>query len=115
MINSSHYVSNGLVKTYKHVFDQLSVSSEGFILRGDRLLVPASLQSQMVDLAHEGHLGIIKTKQLLRSKLWFPGIDALVDHKIKTCLACQATSPGGHFSASNDVRYAKFSLVQPRN
>lgn len=42
-------------------------------------------------LAHEGHQGIVKTKSLLREKVWFPGIDRLVENEIQNCLACQAT------------------------
>jgi transposase InsO family protein len=98
MVRSSQYVDDVLVRPYKHVFHDLSISSEGFVLRNDRLVVPASLQPKMIDLAHEGHLGIVKTKQLLRSRLWFPGIDAMVERRTKSCLACQATTPGGHFT-----------------
>ena len=32
-----------------------------------------------LQLAHEGHQGIVKTKQLLRQKVWFPNIDAQVE------------------------------------
>ena len=28
-----------------------------------------------VKTAHEGHLGIVKTKQPLKSKMWYPQID----------------------------------------
>lgn len=37
------------------------------------------LKNFQVHLAHRGHQGIVKTKQLLREKVWFPGIDSLVD------------------------------------
>ena len=33
----------------------------------------------MVKMAHEGHQGIVRTKQLLRVHVWFPGIDKMVD------------------------------------
>ena len=33
---------------------------------------------------------MVKTKQLLRSRIWFPGIDQFTEAKIKSCLACQA-------------------------
>ena len=36
------------------------------LLKSDRLVVPATLQERIVDIAHEGHLGIVKTKALLR-------------------------------------------------
>ena len=33
----------------------------------------------------------MKTKALLREKVWFPGIDKLTDETIKQCIPCQAT------------------------
>ena len=42
---------------------------------------------------HEGHMGIIRTKMLLRRRVWFPGLDQLVEWKIKNCIPCQAVTP----------------------
>ena len=42
---------------------------------------------------HYSHQGLVKTKRLLREKVWFPGIDLLAKRTIETCLACQANSP----------------------
>lgn len=35
----------------------------------------------------------MKTKALLREKVWFAGIDDLTEKKVKSCLACQAATP----------------------
>ena len=40
-----------------------------------------------------GHQGIVKTKSLIREKVWFPGIDKMVKDKVDNCLACQAVTP----------------------
>ena len=47
----------------------------------------------MVDIAQEGHLGIVKTKRLMRLKVWFPRIDHMVETKIARCIACQSCTP----------------------
>ena len=47
---------------------QLSVAN-GILLRGSRVVVPKSLQQKVVDTRHEGHHGIVKRKQLLRSSI----------------------------------------------
>ena len=49
--------------------------SDDIILRGTRIIVLASLEHRVLQLAHEGHQGIVKTKTLLRSKVWFPEVD----------------------------------------
>ena len=41
------------------------------------MVVPTKLQERVVELAHQGHQGMVKTKRLIREKVWFPGIDAL--------------------------------------
>ena len=43
-------------------------------------------------MAHEGHQGIVKTKALVRSRIWYPGIDKDVEHEVKSCFACQPTT-----------------------
>jgi transposase InsO family protein len=55
-------------------------------------VIPQKLRQQIIDIAHEGHQGIVKTKQLLRQKVWFPGIDAMVESTVTKCLACQTTT-----------------------
>lgn len=44
-------------------------------------------------VAHEGHHGMAKTKSFLRSKVWFPGIDARVEKVVKDCPSCQLLTP----------------------
>ena len=81
-------------KTFIHVKSELSVNDTGdILLHGSRIVVPAALQQRVLHLAHEGHQGIVKTKALLCEKVWFPLIDQRIETMIKTCLACQATTP----------------------
>ena len=37
-------------------------------------------------------MGIVKTKGLLREKVWWAGIDQDLEHLIKSCHSCQVTS-----------------------
>lgn len=48
------------------------------IFRGSHLLLPRSLQGKIVQLAHEGHQGIVRTKQRLRELYWWLCMDFLV-------------------------------------
>ena len=63
------------------------------LLRGTRLIIPKSLQAQIIALAHEGHQGVIKAKQLVREKVWFSGLDTMVERIYKECIMCQAATP----------------------
>ena len=70
-------VSLSELSRYEQVKDQLTCT-DTVLLKSDRLVVPAALQERIVDIAHEGHLGIVKTKALLREKVWFPCMDKMV-------------------------------------
>ena len=86
---------NPATSEYKKVSDELSVH-KGIILRGHRIVMPTSLRRRTINLAHIGHQGIIKTKRLLHSKVWFPNIDTMVKETIRVCLPCQAATSGNH-------------------
>ena len=51
---------------YKAIRNELIVLGK-LVLRGTRLVIPRTLRRQVLDLAHEGHQGIEKTKQRLRT------------------------------------------------
>ena len=48
-----------------------------------KLVIPKSLQETVIKWAHEGHQGIVKTKQLVREKVWFVNIDKQVEEFCK--------------------------------
>ena len=79
-----------IVKPYRLIKDELTIGKQNIILRGSKIVIPTSLQQKAVDIAHESHQGISKTKALLREKVWFSGIDELVKKTLESCLACQA-------------------------
>ena len=80
------------LSAFKSVFDELAVANE-IILRGERIVLPKSLQQAAVNLAHEGHQGVVRTKAYLRSMIWFPSLDRLLEETIDGCLTCQGIKP----------------------
>ena len=62
------------------------------VLRGHRLVIPSSLRKQCIEIAHQGHQGVVKTKQRLRTKVWWPQMDRDVESHIKACHGCQLVS-----------------------
>ena len=77
---------------FRTVWSELSVA-DGLLLRGERMVLPKSLVPLALKIAHDGHMGIQKTKQYLRTALWFPGLDGLVEKEVNNCIPCQATTP----------------------
>ena len=65
-------------KQYMAVAGELCVIGQ-LVLRGTRIVIPKKLQPRTLALAHEGHLGVVGTKQNLRTKVWWPGMDKAAD------------------------------------
>ena len=79
------------VKQYSFVQNELTSLGQ-LILRGPRLVIPAKLRKTVTQLAHEGHQGIVRTKQRLRTKVWWPGLEKDAEKLCKKCHACQVVS-----------------------
>ena len=62
-------------------------------MRGMRIVIPVSLRRRVLELAHEGHQGIVKTEDHLRSKVWWLNMNSMVERHYKKCLGCQAVTP----------------------
>uniref|UniRef100_A0A671TFE1 Gypsy retrotransposon integrase-like protein 1 n=1 Tax=Sparus aurata TaxID=8175 RepID=A0A671TFE1_SPAAU len=77
---------------YRTVKSELSTVGK-IVLRGSRIVIPQAARRQTLMLAHEGHQGIVKTKQRLRTKVWWPGIDREAEELVRSCHACQINSP----------------------
>ena len=100
-IKKGHITKDDDLKPYRHIFLELT-HFDRVILRGNRLLIPdtelvpgeGSMRQQVVDIAHEGHQAFIKWKQYLCSKLWFSGLEKMVEEKVEVegCRGCQATT-----------------------
>jgi hypothetical protein len=90
----SQDVNTAEFKLYAAQKEMLSVSTDGSILlRSAQIAIPQALHDWVVNLAHEGHQGLVKTKQLLRDRVYFPGIDKCVQTRIDMCIPCQANTP----------------------
>ncbi|XP_063970809.1 uncharacterized protein K02A2.6-like [Lytechinus pictus] len=80
-------------RSLHEIRDQLTIAENGSILlRDHRIVIPRSLRQRIINIAHEGHQGITKTKALLREKVWFPSIDRMTEHTIRDYLSCQMNS-----------------------
>lgn len=75
-------------KPYSLLSQELCVVTN-VLLRGTRIVVPASLRARVLANAHEGHPGICKIKDRLRTKVWWPGIDRQAEQIVRSCDACQ--------------------------
>ncbi|BES87404.1 Hypothetical protein NTJ_00211 [Nesidiocoris tenuis] len=62
--------------------------SEGCLLLGPRVVIPAKFQPQLLEELHVAHIGIVKMKALARSLVYWPSIDADIEKMAKSCQPC---------------------------
>ena len=80
---------------YRACQDELTIVGY-IVLRHTRIVIPKSLRTEVLDLAHQGHQGIVKTKSRLREKVWWPGMDRDCEKFCRQCHGCQVVSqPNG--------------------
>ena len=61
----------------------------GVLLWGHRVVIPSAARKDVLRELHLGHLGIVKTKALARSIVWWPGIDVDIASVVSSCTPCQ--------------------------
>ncbi|MBM6549361.1 RNase H-like domain-containing protein, partial [Streptococcus dysgalactiae] len=69
--------------------DELGVTPEGLLCWNDRVVIPPTLRSAILEDLHSGHLGVQKMKSLARCLCWWPEIDADIRRKAIQCPGCQ--------------------------
>jgi hypothetical protein len=85
-------IDGSLIKPFKSIWHELSVSREGILMRNDIIVIPGSLQTSIIEYAHEGHMGMQLCKRLLRNICWFPAMDSMIETAIENCVPCAANT-----------------------
>lgn len=70
----------------------------GCIMWGHRVVIPSTCRTRVIKELHESHMGIVKTKALARSYVWWPGVDEAVEAACRGCAVCAsvADAPPAH-------------------
>ncbi|XP_059048702.1 uncharacterized protein K02A2.6-like [Achroia grisella] len=88
------------VRTIQPFFNRKTELYEelGCIMWGHRVVVPECCRSVVLAELHEPHMGIVKTKALARSYVWWPGIDEAIEQQCRMCNTCaaEADAPPRH-------------------
>ena len=77
----------GPLKPYYPVRMELAVA-KGLLLKGSRIVIPKSLQKDILERLHSGHMGMTKCRQRAKSSVWWPGIRKCIDEVVRNCGKC---------------------------
>ena len=76
------------VQDFWNYRDELSVYDD-IIYKGERIVIPSSMRSEMLDRIHESHLGIEKSRSRARDILFWPRMSQDIEELISKCSVCQ--------------------------
>ncbi|XP_008487293.1 uncharacterized protein K02A2.6-like isoform X1 [Diaphorina citri] len=61
---------------------------DGCLLKGTRVMIPATLRSNILQELHTGHLGMVKMKALGRSYCYWQNMDRDIEEMVRKCKYC---------------------------
>ena len=76
-----------VARPFFNVKDELSVY-KGIVFKGSQIVIPYTLQKDMLSKIHEGHLGETKCKNRARSVMYWPGMSHDIVNVVSTCSIC---------------------------
>ena len=86
LLKLKKYIKQGFIskddqeymKQLKNVFQELSTLDD-LVFREERIVLPRALEQRAIQVAHDGHPGVMSTKTLLKQYFWFPSFDKKVE------------------------------------
>ena len=74
---------------FKGILPELTITGNGIILKGERIVLPEKLQTMAIELAHRGsHPGISGLERRLRYHFFFHDLQRKVKEAVKSCEEC---------------------------
>ena len=74
-------------KPYWNYRDEISCQ-DGILLKGTRVIIPATMRPEMLRIIHSSHLGIDKCKRRARDVIYWPGMSAQIEDMVSSCTIC---------------------------
>ncbi|XP_017888063.1 uncharacterized protein K02A2.6-like [Ceratina calcarata] len=62
--------------------------AEGYVLYNSRLVIPPSLQLDIINKVHQGHLGMGKCRERAKQSVWWLGLSTQSKNLIENCPRC---------------------------
>ena len=84
-------LNNQNLKIFQSKANQLSIFDD-CIMFGNRVFIPESLRTIVLNQIHDGHPGISAMKSIARSIIWYPNLDIDIENLVKSCNQCMAVA-----------------------
>ncbi|XP_068206190.1 uncharacterized protein [Palaemon carinicauda] len=72
-------------KSSKDIWSELS-KAQDFIVKMSKVIIPRSLRNKVLSEMHVDHQGLVRSKSIARTFIWFPGVDRVIELFIRNTL-----------------------------
>lgn len=62
---------------------------DGILLKGNQIIIPDSMKSEMLAVVHQGHLGIELSQNRAKTAIYWPGMLKQIEETVSSCGVCQ--------------------------
>lgn len=62
--------------------------ADGLLMKGERIVIPVTMQEEMLNKLHEGHQGVTKCAARAQQSMWWPGLTTQIKQRVKNCAIC---------------------------
>ena len=80
------------IRTYWNVRDEISCVDR-LLFKSHKLIIPESMRTEMLNLIHSSHLGIMKCKSRSKDVMYWPGMSKNIEKIVSQCEVCAQHSP----------------------
>ena len=75
------------IQAFWTFWEKLTIE-DGLLLKGTRIVVPSTKQVEILELIHEGYLGLIKCKLRAKETVYWPGLNGQLEKLVLNCQLC---------------------------
>ena len=75
------------ISPYWNYRDEIS-TYDGIMFKGEKVIVPKTMQREMLEIIHSSHLGMEKCKCRARDVLYWPGMNSEIENTVSRCQIC---------------------------
>ncbi|XP_062574843.1 uncharacterized protein K02A2.6-like [Saccostrea cucullata] len=75
------------IRMYWNIRDEISCV-DGLLFKSHKLIIPQSMRTEMLNLIHSSHLGIVKCKSRSKDVMYWPGMSKDIEKIVSQCEVC---------------------------
>ncbi|TRY80865.1 hypothetical protein TCAL_14072 [Tigriopus californicus] len=93
---------------YKNYWDELSYDEDyRVILYNAWVLVPLAARKTILDVLHQSHQGVTKTRAAARVRYFWPGMNNEIALRIQQCRLCQEIRPSQPMPLQSEIKWPR--------